>query len=40
MKVRKPRKRLSTAQNPATPIAFRDVLLNLARMSRAETKAA
>jgi hypothetical protein len=36
----KPRKRLSTKQNLATPIAFRDLLTSLARNARADRKAA
>lgn len=36
----KPRKRLSTAENIATPIAFRDLLLGLALMSRSEKERA
>lgn len=36
---RKPIKRLSTAQNLATPIAFRDTLLSLARNSNAQERA-
>lgn len=35
-----PRKRLSKAQNVATPIAFRDALIALARQSRASSRAA
>jgi hypothetical protein len=36
----KPRKRLSTAQNIATPIPFRDVLLSIARSARTQELAA
>lgn len=36
----KPRKRLSTKQNLATPIAFRDLLISLARNARADRRAA
>ncbi len=35
-----PRKRLSKAQNVATPIAFRDLLISIARNAQAETRAA
>lgn len=37
---KKPRKRLSTAQNIATPIPFRDLLLSIARTSRPMREAA
>jgi hypothetical protein len=36
----KPRKRLSTRENLSTPIAFRDVLLSIARTARAQELAA
>lgn len=36
----KPRKRLSTAQNIATPIAFRDLLIDIARTARRRELAA
>lgn len=36
----KPRKRLSTRENLSTPIAFRDVLLSIARTARAQAVAA